>query len=162
MTSQNLCMQWQYWLDTSPLSSSFSSKSSQKLHAGFRKAFLNNSKLISVLDLAMRAYGLCAVPLHSRRPNLSLVESTLIYQCPFLLHSKDKDNPDHEAGRPWKHFLAHWPFRRGIHQSLLDSPHKGIAKHSFHVFFNTSLFQLLNKQSSCYNLTCHDSNEAPM
>ena len=25
----------------------------------------------------------------------------------------------------WKHFLCYWPFVSGIHQSLVDSPHKG-------------------------------------
>ena len=25
----------------------------------------------------------------------------------------------------WKYFLCYWPFVRGIHQSLVDSPHKG-------------------------------------
>ena len=25
----------------------------------------------------------------------------------------------------WKHFLHNWPFVRGIHQSLMNSPHKG-------------------------------------
>ena len=25
----------------------------------------------------------------------------------------------------WKHFLCYWPFVRGIHQSLVNSPHKG-------------------------------------
>ena len=31
----------------------------------------------------------------------------------------------HEDVIKWKHFLHYWPFVRGIHQSPVDSPHKG-------------------------------------
>ena len=31
----------------------------------------------------------------------------------------------HDDVIKWKHFLRYWPFVRGIHQSQVDSPHKG-------------------------------------
>ena len=31
----------------------------------------------------------------------------------------------HDDVIKWKHFPHYWPFMRGIHQSLVDSPHKG-------------------------------------
>ena len=31
----------------------------------------------------------------------------------------------HDDVIKWKHFLHYWPFVRGIHQSPVDSPHKG-------------------------------------
>ena len=42
----------------------------------------------------------------------------------------------------WKRFLLYWPFVRGIHQWLVDSPHKAPAVNSSLV----SLNNLLNKQ----------------
>ena len=32
---------------------------------------------------------------------------------------------NHDDVIRWKHFLHYWPFVRGIHQSLVNSPHKG-------------------------------------
>ena len=31
----------------------------------------------------------------------------------------------HDDVIKWKHFPRHWPFVRGIHRSLVNSPHKG-------------------------------------
>ena len=31
----------------------------------------------------------------------------------------------HDDVIKWKHFLRYWPFVRGIHRSLVNSPHKG-------------------------------------
>ena len=31
----------------------------------------------------------------------------------------------HDDVIKWKHFLCYWPFLRGIHRSLVNSPHKG-------------------------------------
>ena len=31
----------------------------------------------------------------------------------------------HDDAIKWKHFPCYWPFVRGIHQSLVNSPHKG-------------------------------------
>ena len=57
----------------------------------------------------------------------------------------------------WKHFQRYWPFARGIHQSLVDYPHKGQrrgalmfslictctnSKQSRHRWFKTSLRSL--------------------
>ena len=43
-------------------------------------------------------------------------------------------------------FLHYWPFVRGIHQWLVDSPHKGPAMQSFGVSFDVSLNKLYNNQ----------------
>ena len=42
----------------------------------------------------------------------------------------------------------YWPFVRGIHQSLVDSHHKGPVMWSFDVLVVDSLKNLMNKQSS--------------
>ena len=33
----------------------------------------------------------------------------------------------HDDAIGWKYFPRYWPFLRGIHRSLVDSPHKGIT-----------------------------------
>ena len=55
----------------------------------------------------------------------------------------------HDDDVTWKCFLHYWPFVKGIHQSLVDSPHKGPVMQSSHIFFVVSLNKLLNKQP-CY------------
>ena len=47
----------------------------------------------------------------------------------------------------WKHFPRHWPFVRGIHRSPVNSPHKGIWRGAFYVFFDLRLNKWLSKQS---------------
>ena len=37
----------------------------------------------------------------------------------------DTNCPTHDDVIKWKHFLRHWFFVRGIHRSLVISPHKG-------------------------------------
>ena len=37
----------------------------------------------------------------------------------------------------WERFPQHWPFVRGIHRSLADSPHKGPVKPRFNVLLAT-------------------------
>ena len=37
----------------------------------------------------------------------------------------------HNDVMKWKHFLCYWPFVRGIHQSPVDSPHKGQCRGHF-------------------------------
>ena len=56
----------------------------------------------------------------------------------------------------------YWPFVRGIHRSLVDSPHKGPVMQNIEVFFIITINKLLNIQLSCwwfetpYNLcNCH-------
>ena len=39
--------------------------------------------------------------------------------------SHDKMSFLHDDVIKWKHFLCYWPFVQGIHQSLMNSPHKG-------------------------------------
>ena len=58
--------------------------------------------------------------------------------------------PIHDDIMPWKHFLHYWLFVRGIHQSLVDSPHRGPVMHSIGVFFAINPNKLLNKWSSCW------------
>ena len=59
----------------------------------------------------------------------------------------------------WRHdmemFSHYWPFVRGIHQSLVDSPHKGLVMWSFDVFFLVSLNKLLTYQSNCQWALCY-------
>ena len=51
--------------------------------------------------------------------------------------------------------LSHyWPFVQGIHQSLVDSLHKGPVIHNFAVSFVVSQNKLLNKQPSSCCLRC--------
>ena len=38
---------------------------------------------------------------------------------------KHEQNGHHDDVIKWKHFPHHWPFVRGIHQSPVNSPHKG-------------------------------------
>ena len=42
-------------------------------------------------------------------------------QCVVLTHRSSL----HDDVIQWKHFLRNWPFVRGIHRSLVNSPHKG-------------------------------------
>ena len=41
----------------------------------------------------------------------------------------------HDDVIKWKHFLRYWPFVRGIHMSPVNSPHKGLWRGAFMVFF---------------------------
>ena len=47
----------------------------------------------------------------------------------------------------WKHFPCYWPFVRGIHRSMVNSPHNGPVTRSFGVFFDLPLNERLSKQS---------------
>ena len=53
----------------------------------------------------------------------------------------------HDDVMIWKCFPHYWPFVRGIHRSLVDSPHKGPVIWGFE-FICSYLNMLLNKQSS--------------
>ena len=50
-----------------------------------------------------------------------------------------KDQLGHDDVIKWKHFPGYWPFVWGIHQSLVNSPHKGPWMRSFDVFFDLRL-----------------------
>ena len=41
----------------------------------------------------------------------------------------------HDVVVKWKHFPHYWPFVRGIHQSLVNSPHKGQWQGTLMFFF---------------------------
>ena len=43
----------------------------------------------------------------------------------WYLHRANLDSVIHDDVIKWKHFPYYWPFVRGIHQSLVNSPHKG-------------------------------------
>ena len=47
----------------------------------------------------------------------------------------------HDDIMTWKWFLHCWPFVRGIHQSLVDSPHKGLVMQCFDFFLCKSCKQ---------------------
>ena len=62
----------------------------------------------------------------------------------------------------WKHFPHYWPFVRGIHQSLVDSPHKGQWRGALMFLFDLCLDKQLSKQLRCWrfemplhSLWCH-------
>ena len=42
-----------------------------------------------------------------------------------LLTTHTYENDEHDDVIKWKHFPRYWPFVRGIHQSPVNSPHKG-------------------------------------
>ena len=48
-----------------------------------------------------------------------------------------------------KLFPHYWFFEKGIHLSLVGSPHKELVMQSFDVFFVASLTKLLNDYWSC-------------
>ena len=48
----------------------------------------------------------------------------------------------------WRRSPHCWPFVRGIHQSLMESPHKGPTARVFDVLIDVSPHKRLNKQSS--------------
>ena len=52
--------------------------------------------------------------IHSRYSNLIIVLGILIPR-----------SVPHDDVIKWKHFPRYWPFVRGIHRSLVNSPHKG-------------------------------------
>ena len=43
----------------------------------------------------------------------------------YINSNGSKMNINHDNVIKWKHFPCYWPFVRGIHQSPVDSPHKG-------------------------------------
>ena len=56
---------------------------------------------------------------------------------------------EHYDVMTWKRFPRNWPFVRGMHRSLVDSPHKGPVMWGFDVYFAVSLNKLLNKWTRC-------------
>ena len=42
----------------------------------------------------------------------------------------------HDDVIKWKHFLRYWPFVRGIHRSLVNSPHKGQCRGTLMFFLS--------------------------
>ena len=63
------------------------------------------------------------------------------------LASQAKNNIPLSGTLEWtSSFLNYWPFVRGIHQSLADSPRKGPVMQRFDVSFVVNLNKLLNKQ----------------
>ena len=46
----------------------------------------------------------------------------IIVQCPIILNECFRQ---HACFIKWKHFPRYWSFVRGLHRTLVDSPHKG-------------------------------------
>ena len=57
------------------------------------------------------------------------------YSCKVVIHFYTPGilvgGPFHDDVIKWKHFPRYWPFVRGIHQSLVNSPHKGQWRGAF-------------------------------
>ena len=53
----------------------------------------------------------------------------------------------HDDVIKWKHFPRYWLFVRGIHRSLVNSPHKGRCRGALIVFFDLRLIKRLSKRS---------------
>ena len=68
-----------------------------------------------ILEMKMLSSS-CRITLCWIPHNLTDVKSTLIQVTAWC---------QHDDVIKWKHFLRHWPFVRGIHQSAVNSPHKG-------------------------------------
>ena len=49
----------------------------------------------------------------------------LFYAADYMSQNSLRDLPKHDYIIKWRHFLSYWPFVRGIHWSLVDSPHEG-------------------------------------
>ena len=47
-----------------------------------------------------------------------------VYKYTSILHFRTDLKPLHGDVIRWKHFPRYWPFVRGIHRSLVNSPHK--------------------------------------
>ena len=52
----------------------------------------------------------------------------------------------HDDVIKWKHRPRYWPLVRGIHRSLVNSPHKGQWRGALIFFLNLRLAKRLNKQ----------------
>ena len=57
-------------------------------------------------------------------PCCLMLQKSLFPQWPWTLAGKTQDD-NHNDVIKWKHFPRYWPFVRGIHRSLVNSPHKG-------------------------------------
>ena len=59
-------------------------------------------------------------------PQFQLSHSLVLYRMKFACRTAMTTvYIDHDDVIKWKHFPHHWPFVRGIHQSPVNSPHKG-------------------------------------
>ena len=73
----------------------------------------------------------------------------------------------HDDVIKWKYSLHNWPFVWGIHQWLVNSPHKGQVTWSFDVFFDLCLNKRFSKQLRCrwFDMPlcwlCHCNDEMP-
>ena len=56
----------------------------------------------------------------------------------------------HDDVNKWIHFSRYWPFVRGIHQSPVDSPHKGKWRRALMFSFDLRLSKRLSEQSWCW------------
>ena len=61
----------------------------------------------------------------------------------------------HDDVMEWKHSPHYWPFVRGIHQSLVHSPHKGPVL-CFNASFEVSLTNCWTNIQIASDLRCHN------
>ena len=71
----------------------------------------------------------------------------IAYLKGHLDRNSSQNTRTHDDVIKWKHFPRYWPFVRGIHRSLVNSPHKWPVTWSFDVFFDLRLNKRLSKQS---------------
>ena len=71
--------------------------------------------------------------------------NTVKHDC-NLLHNHNKTQ-HHDDVITWKHFPCYWPFVRGIHRSLVNSPHKGQWRRALMLPLICALNKQLSNQS---------------
>ena len=66
--------------------------------------------------------------------------------------------PPHDNLQTWKYTVYYWPFVRGIHQSLVDSPLKGPEIQSVDFVVVVRLNKLLKKSHAAGDLRYHNAH----
>ena len=122
----------------------------RKSHCGDKTilppSYLHNG--ISYTGKTTSLYWIKAQVISSHGINLVLMEHSIpnakgvnIFQGYFSLSLGN-----HDDVIKWKHFPCYWPFVRGIHRSLVNSPAQRPVTRSFDVFFDLHLNKRLSKQ----------------
>ena len=60
----------------------------------------------------------------------------------------------HDEVNQWKHFPRYWPFVRGIHRSLVNSPHNGQWRGALMFSLICAWINAVNNRAGC-DLICH-------
>ena len=74
------------------------------------------------------------------------IPPSVTYRYCIIADENIGQRSSHDDVMRWDHFLQYWPFVRGIHQSLVDSPHKEPPTQGFDVSFDVS-----PKKNCCTN-----------